>query len=112
VAAQFRPEFVLISAGFDAHRRDPLAAMNATEAGFRAMTRVLMRVADEHAQGRVAAILEGGYDLQALRTAIPAVLDELGRVADAPLATPTPRPGVLEPARAAQRPYWDIPAGR
>jgi acetoin utilization deacetylase AcuC-like enzyme len=70
-----------------------------------------MRVADAHAQGRVAAILEGGYDLQALRTAIPAVLDELG-AADTPLATPMPRPGVLEPARAAQRPYWDIPAAR
>ena len=63
VARQFRPEFVLISAGFDADYRDPLAGMQATDAGFRAMTRVLMRVADAHASGRVAAILEGGYDL-------------------------------------------------
>ena len=63
VANQFRPEFVLISAGFDADHRDPLAGMQMTEEGYRALTRVLLRVADEHAEGRVAAILEGGYDL-------------------------------------------------
>jgi acetoin utilization deacetylase AcuC-like enzyme len=109
VAAQFRPEFVLVSAGFDAHRRDPLAAMNVTEAGFRAMARVLMRVAYDHADGRLGAILEGGYDLPTLASAIPAVLDELGgtMLAD-PLATPHPRAGILEPARNAQRPYWDL----
>ncbi len=109
VAAQFRPEFVLISAGFDAHRRDPLASMNATEDGFRAMARVLMGVAREHAQGRLAAILEGGYDLKALGATIPAVLDELGGTTlDQPLATPRPRAGVLDATRAAQRPYWDL----
>jgi acetoin utilization deacetylase AcuC-like enzyme len=110
VARQFRPEFVLISAGFDADYRDPLAGMQATDAGFRAMTRVLMRVADAHASGRVAAILEGGYDLGALRAAVPAVLDELGgtALADA-LPTAAPRAPVLTPARAAQRAYWDLP---
>jgi acetoin utilization deacetylase AcuC-like enzyme len=109
IAEQFRPEFVLVSAGFDAHRRDPLAAMNATEEGFRAMTRVLMRVAREHASGRLAAILEGGYDMRALRSSIPVVLDELGGATlDVPLATPQPRAGVLEATRAAQRSHWDV----
>jgi acetoin utilization deacetylase AcuC-like enzyme len=110
VAMQFRPELVLISAGFDADHRDPLAGMQATEEGFRAMTRILMRIAHEHAGGRVAAILEGGYDLAALRAAVPAVLDELGggTLAD-PLATPRPRGSVLAPARAAQAPYWELP---
>ncbi len=110
VADQFRPEIVLISAGFDADYRDPLAGMQATDAGFRAMTRVLMRVAEAHAAGRVAAILEGGYDLGALRSAIPAVLDELGGTTlhDA-MPTPQPRAPVLAPARAAQRAFWDIP---
>jgi acetoin utilization deacetylase AcuC-like enzyme len=110
VARQFRPEFVLISAGFDADHRDPLAGMQATDAGFRAMTRVLMRIAEDHAQGRVAAILEGGYDLDALRAAVCAVLDELGgtTLAEA-LATPQPRGAVLTPARAAQRRYWELP---
>jgi acetoin utilization deacetylase AcuC-like enzyme len=69
-----------------------------------------MRVSEAHAQGRVAAILEGGYDLGALRAAVPAVLDELGgtTLADA-LATPQPRAPVLTPARTAQRPYWELP---
>jgi acetoin utilization deacetylase AcuC-like enzyme len=85
--------------------------MQASEEGFRAMTRVLMNVAAEHAGGRLAAILEGGYDLDALRAAVPAVLDELGgtRLAEA-LATPQPRGPVLAPARAAQAPYWEIPS--
>ena len=110
VAHQFRPEFVLVSAGFDADYRDPLAGMQATEAGFRAMTRVLMQVAERNAAGRVAAILEGGYDLGALRAAVPAVLDELGGATlHAPLPTPTPRGSVLAPARAAQRNFWEIP---
>jgi acetoin utilization deacetylase AcuC-like enzyme len=110
VAEQFRPEVVLISAGFDADRRDPLAGMQATEEGFRAMTRVLMQVAAAHAGGRVAAILEGGYDLGALRSAVPAVLDELGGTTlRAAIATPVPRESVLAPARAAQRPYWELP---
>jgi acetoin utilization deacetylase AcuC-like enzyme len=109
IAAQFRPEFVLVSAGFDAHRRDPLAAMTVTDEGFRAMARLLVRLAEQHADGRLAAILEGGYDLRALQTAIPAVLDEFGGVpAGAALARPQPRPGVLDATRAAQRPFWDV----
>lgn len=109
IAAQFRPEFVLISAGFDAHRRDPLAGMTVTEEGFRAMSRLLVGLAATHAEGRIAAILEGGYDLRALQAAVPTVLDELGgaHTSDA-LATPEPRSGVLDPARTAQRPYWDV----
>lgn len=109
IAEQFRPEFVLVSAGFDAHRRDPLAGMTVTEEGYRAMTRLLMQLAERHAEGRLAAILEGGYDLHALQTTIPVVLDELGGVrAGTALATPAPRVGVLDAAVAAQRPYWDL----
>ncbi|MCC6766566.1 MAG: histone deacetylase [Deltaproteobacteria bacterium] len=110
VAEQFRPELVLISAGFDADYRDPLAGMQATDAGFRAMTRVLMRVAERHASGRIAAILEGGYDLDALRAAVPAVLDELaGAELGEALPAPTPRGRVLAEARAAQKPFWELP---
>ena len=111
IAAQFRPEFVLISAGFDAHRRDPLAAMQMTEAGYRALTRAVMQVARDHAGGKVAAILEGGYDLRALGASVTAVLDELeGRTLDTPIATPQPHPGVLAAAVIAQREYWDVPS--
>src|SRR4051812_955360 len=62
----FRPELLVISAGFDAHTRDPLANLNLVEADFEWATRKLMDIADASAQGRVVSLLEGGYDLQGL----------------------------------------------
>lgn len=62
----FHPEFLLISAGFDAHADDPLAQMSLTEVGFLRMTQILANFADEHCAGRVVSALEGGYDLRAL----------------------------------------------
>lgn len=64
--AAFRPDLVVISAGFDAHWRDPLASLNLREADFAWATRKLIELADRHAAGRVVSILEGGYDLDAL----------------------------------------------
>ena len=63
---RFAPELVMISAGFDAHARDPLANLNLVEDDFAWATRELMDVADQYAEGRVVSCLEGGYDLQAL----------------------------------------------
>src|SRR5271169_4709371 len=63
---EFRPELVVISAGFDAHYRDPLANINLEAADFAWVTQKLMEVADRHAYGRVVSLLEGGYDLQGL----------------------------------------------
>jgi acetoin utilization deacetylase AcuC-like enzyme len=62
----FRPEFIFISAGFDAHRADPLANLNLTEADFAWVTQRLCRVADAACDGRIVSTLEGGYDLNAL----------------------------------------------
>jgi acetoin utilization deacetylase AcuC-like enzyme len=62
----FRPEFVFISAGFDAHRRDPLADLALTEDDFAWATREILRIATATANGRVVSTLEGGYDLAAL----------------------------------------------
>jgi acetoin utilization deacetylase AcuC-like enzyme len=62
----FRPGFVLISAGFDAHTDDPLAHINLTTKGYEEMTRKVKGVAEDHAEGRVVSMLEGGYNLQAL----------------------------------------------
>ncbi|HYN95392.1 MAG TPA: histone deacetylase [Pilimelia sp.] len=62
----FRPEVLLISAGFDAHREDPLAQTNLSEECFERMTRMLVEVANRHARGRVISALEGGYHLRAL----------------------------------------------
>ena len=62
----FEPDLVIISAGFDAHWRDPLANINLTEADFDWATAQLLDVADRHAGGRLVSLLEGGYDLQGL----------------------------------------------
>ncbi|HZD89633.1 MAG TPA: histone deacetylase family protein [Pseudolabrys sp.] len=62
----FRPDLLIISAGFDAHTRDPLANLNLVEADFAWVTRKLMDIADDGANGRIVSMLEGGYDLQGL----------------------------------------------
>ncbi|QEL25706.1 histone deacetylase family protein [Bosea sp. F3-2] len=62
----FRPDLVVISAGFDAHWRDPLASLNLRETDFAWATQKLMDIADKHAGGRIVSVLEGGYDLDAL----------------------------------------------
>lgn len=63
----FRPQLVMISAGFDAHRLDPLAQVELEAADFEWITRELVAIADRHADGRVVSSLEGGYDMQGLR---------------------------------------------
>jgi len=63
----FRPQLVLISAGFDAHKRDPLAQIELDGDDFAWLTAELVALAERHAQGRVVSMLEGGYDLAALR---------------------------------------------
>ncbi len=62
----FRPDLIVISAGFDAHMRDPLANLNLLEADFDWATLKLMEIADASAGGRVVSVLEGGYDLEGL----------------------------------------------
>ncbi|MBE9555283.1 MAG: histone deacetylase family protein [Proteobacteria bacterium] len=64
--AEFKPEFLLISAGFDAHEADPLAQLRLNEDDYVWVTRKLMKIADEHCEGRIVSTLEGGYDLGAL----------------------------------------------
>lgn len=80
--AGFAPELVLVSAGFDAHMRDPLAQLSLEEADFVWITRQLCDLADAHAGGRLVSVLEGGYDLEALAASTAAhvaVLMERGR---------------------------------
>jgi acetoin utilization deacetylase AcuC-like enzyme len=73
----FRPDLILISAGFDAHRSDPLASLNLDEADFAWATRQLMELADRYCGGRVVSMLEGGYDLEALAASTAAHLAAL-----------------------------------
>jgi len=78
VVDAFAPELVLISAGFDAHGRDPLANMRLLEDDFAWITRELVAIARRHANGRVVSVLEGGYDLTALAESVRAHLQALG----------------------------------
>jgi acetoin utilization deacetylase AcuC-like enzyme len=71
-AETFKPEFVIISAGFDAHRDDPLAGMGLTEAGYADMTGIVAGIAKRYAGGRLLSSLEGGYDLTALAGSVDA----------------------------------------
>lgn len=84
VLRRFRPDVVLVSAGFDAHERDPLGSMRLTTEAFAAMTADLRRVADECCQGRLVAVVEGGYDLQALGECTWAVVQVLAGTSEAP----------------------------
>ena len=62
----FAPDLIVTSAGFDAHRRDPLGNLNLVEADFARVTRSVMEIAQRRCSGRIVSVLEGGYDLDAL----------------------------------------------
>ena len=67
---KFKPEIILISAGFDAHKRDPLAHINLESENYNEITKKIVEIANIHSQGRVISFLEGGYDLFALSESI------------------------------------------
>jgi len=69
---EFKPDIMVISAGFDAHTRDPLANLNLVEADYTWVTKKLMDIADAGAQGRIVSVLEGGYDLEGLSRSVAA----------------------------------------
>lgn len=77
LARAFAPDLVLVSAGFDAHRDDPLGQMRVTERGFAAMCTAALEWAQASAQGRLALFLEGGYDLDATAASARACLEVL-----------------------------------
>lgn len=73
----FSPDFVLVSAGFDAHRDDPLASIELSTEAYANMTNALIGLAEECAGGRLMLVLEGGYDLRALHDSVAATVDAL-----------------------------------
>ena len=72
VARAFQPELLLISAGFDAHARDPVARMELTEEDFSRMTEIVLRATRPFTGGRTLSLLEGGYNPYALQTCVAA----------------------------------------
>lgn len=106
---KFRPEFILVSAGFDCHYRDPLGDMRVTEEGFAAMARRTKRLAAECCGGKLVAALEGGYDLGALAASGKAVIEEFGRDADEPIAlarAPSRATPLIERVLVELSPFW------
>jgi acetoin utilization deacetylase AcuC-like enzyme len=77
---RFAPELLIVSAGFDGHRRDPLAHLRLETEDFRWITQELLAIADRHARGRVVSALEGGYDLEALAASAATHVRALMRV--------------------------------
>ena len=110
VADAFAPELVLVSAGFDAHRQDPLGGMCLTEEGFADLCGRVLDIARSHAHGRLALLLEGGYDLQGLAQSVLACLQVMGGVAPpgAGGERTTRAEAEIGAAIAHHRRYWDL----
>jgi len=112
IADAYRPELILISAGFDAHRDDPLAGMQVTEDGFAALCGAVKQISDRHCPGRLVLTLEGGYDLRALSRSVRACIEVLAGAEAPPLRPQASRAGhALREIRAAQAPYWGAALG-
>ena len=79
IALEYRPELVLVSAGFDTYYDDPLGGMEVTPAGFSRLTEIVLEIAEATAQGRVAMTLEGGYNISGQCESVKAVLKELAQ---------------------------------
>ena len=74
---QFQPDFILLSAGFDAHRRDPLGQVLLSAEGYGELTKLVLQLATRHCEGRLVSLLEGGYDLEATAASVAAHLSAL-----------------------------------
>lgn len=100
--AKFKPDLLLISAGFDAFEHDPLAGMRVTHAGFAAMANRLRAIAEKHVGGRIVAVLEGGYDLDGLAGGMTSTLAALtGNAQPLPPIAPLPPSDTLAHAAIA-----------
>lgn len=111
IATAYEPDLIVVSAGFDAHERDPLGGMSVTSEGFAQLAAVLRDLAERCAEGRIAFVLEGGYDLQGLSESVHACIRTLAHPqVKAPPTSPPPSPRGAEAiaaAKAAFAPYWD-----
>jgi acetoin utilization deacetylase AcuC-like enzyme len=110
VVTQFAPQVLLVSAGQDIHADDPLGSMVVTEAGFATMALRCARLAGELCEGRLAFVLEGGYDRAATGRAVEAVLRAVAdeRAPDVGVGTERAAAAIAR-ARETQTSYWDLP---
>ena len=119
VLRQYDPDLLLVSAGFDAHERDPLAGMRLTSAAFGAMTMELRKVAEACCEGRMVLMTEGGYDLRALTESLEATVESLAASPVEPrwpVSLVSPASGIVSgrgraavsAAKQVLAPYWKL----
>jgi acetoin utilization deacetylase AcuC-like enzyme len=113
VLRQFRPEVILVSAGFDAHMDDPLGAMRVTTQQFGRLTGLISAVADDCCEGRMVVVTEGGYDLRAIAASLRTVIDVLTSASALDMLPaphgPTPRAdAAIAAARTHLGEFWTI----
>lgn len=110
IARQYRPDMIMVSAGFDIYKGDPLGTMAVTAAGFAAMTGIMLELADELCGGRLLLALEGGYSLEGLSQGVLSCLSVLHGVKgdDTGFAPETAETIRLDQARKVLQHYWAL----
>lgn len=112
IAMEFRPEFVLVSAGFDAHTADPLASMYVTSSGYGLFTDIIMAIAEKNCGGQIVLALEGGYNLDAIAESTLSVFNSLlsnnGELKEGTISPSEQVTRRVEEVREVQRRYWNI----
>ena len=109
ITKEYKPEFILVSAGFDIYEGDPLGGMQITKRGFGALAAEILDLADEFSKNRILFVLEGGYDLQGLQDGVEQVLNQLAGEGPEPAIDPTPSSEAgqeLAHALETQKQYW------
>jgi len=109
IADAYRPDLVLVSAGFDSHADDPLGGMGVTPAGFAHLCALAGLIADRHAGGKLALFLEGGYDLEGLSRSVHACVEVLTGASPPLLGPPEPQGlEAIEEAKQIHGRYWAL----
>ncbi|MCX7965619.1 MAG: histone deacetylase [Syntrophorhabdaceae bacterium] len=112
ISDMYKPEIILVSAGFDAHYNDPLGGMRVTEQGYAMMTKIMLEIAKKHCNGRIIYALEGGYGLDGLTNSVRAVIQELrGTPAFQEIKQDAPSNEaikVVERLKKTLSPYWGV----
>lgn len=110
VALEYKPEIVLVSAGFDIYYKDPLGTMQVTEKGFAGLTRILMDIAETCCERRLLLVLEGGYNVMGQKESVRAVLKELSGASILGKASAPPgedrAPVIIKRAKEVHKKHW------
>ncbi len=112
-AREFKPDFMLVSAGFDIYGGDPLGGMDVTASGFGAVAAILTDLADELCDGRLLFVLEGGYNLLGLKEGVKAVIEQIAQAARRPAVAAEASPQArseLSPVFKQMSRYWPLKA--